>query len=76
MSAALHWTAHAIFVWPFKLLWRLATLVETALGILLCLVLGLACMGVGMLLNMTVLGAVFGIPLFVLGFLLVVRGLF
>lgn len=76
MASALYWTGRAVIVWPFLLLWRLVTFVEKAVGIALCLVLGLALMGLGMLLNMTFFGAMLGVPLFILGLLLVIRGLF
>ena len=76
MAGVLQWTGRAIFVWPFILLWRLVTLIEKAVGIMLCLLFGLALMGLGVLLTSTFFGAPIGIPLFILGFLLLIRGLF
>ncbi len=61
---------------PFKLLWRLVTWFEKLIGIALCLILGLAFMAVGLFLIFTFIGAIIGIPLFILGFLLLIRGLF
>jgi len=76
MASALYWTGRAVLVWPLMLLWRLATLVEKAVGIALCLALGVVFMGLGMLLNMTFFGMVLGVPLFFVGLLLAIRGLF
>lgn len=64
------------FLWPFVALWRLlATIVEMT-GRFLAMVLGLVLMLVGVLLSLTVIGAIVGIPLAIVGFLLFVRGIF
>lgn len=70
-----HRVIRAIFLWPIILLWRMVTMIGNALGILLTLLLGLAFMAAGYVLTATVIGAVIGIPLFVLGFLLLLRAL-
>jgi len=64
------------YLWPFWALWRLVTFVLRATGRLLCGVLGLALMIVGAVLSLTVVGAPVGVPLVLLGVLLVVRALF
>jgi hypothetical protein len=76
MSAALQWTGRAIFIWPLKGLWRFVTFLEKVLGIVFCLLAGLVLCAVGVFLTMTYIGAVIGIPLALLGTLLLIRGIF
>jgi hypothetical protein len=64
------------YLWPFYAIWRLVTLILDATGRLLCGVLGLVLMVVGTMLSLTVVGAVLGVPLILVGVLLVVRALF
>ena len=63
-------------LWPFKALWRLAGFIVKVTGALFAILLGLLLMVLGMFFTVTIIGAIVGIPLFVLGFLLVVKGLF
>ena len=65
-----------MLLWPIKALWRVITWVANATGILLALLLGLGLMIVGYVLTSTVLGAPVGVPLFILGFLLLIRALY
>ncbi len=62
-------------LWPLVLLWRLITLFANAVGILITLLLGLLFMGLGLLFMSTFVGIFIGLPLFALGFLLLIRGL-
>lgn len=64
------------FLWPFVALWRLVTGILQLTGRLLAIVLGVALMIIGVVVTVTVVGAVIGIPLIIFGFLLVMRGLF
>ncbi len=64
-----------LIFWPLVLLWRLVTLVANATGILLALVIGAVLMFVGWILIGTIIGALIGIPLFIIGLLLFIRGL-
>lgn len=64
------------FLWPFHALWRLLTFILAATGRLLCAVLGVVLLVVGVAVALTVVGAPLGIPLAVLGFLLLVRAIF
>ena len=66
----------AVLSWPVVLLWRFVTFVANLTGILLALGLGIGLMMLGVLFTSTFFGAVLGIPLFVVGFLLVVRALY
>jgi hypothetical protein len=66
----------AWYVWPFWALWRLVTWIVVLVGRLIAVVLGGVLMLAGFLLCLTVVGAIIGIPLAILGFLLALRGLF
>lgn len=62
-------------VWPFWAIWRLAIGIVAATGRLVAILIGLVLMIVGVVLTLTVVGAIVGIPLIVFGFLLMIRGL-
>jgi membrane protein YqaA with SNARE-associated domain len=64
------------FLWPFYAVWRLLTFVLEAVGRVLCAVLGVALMAVGLVVSLTVVGAPLGVPLSIVGFLLLVRAFF
>ena len=63
-------------LWPFVALWRLIAMIVEFTGRLVAVVLGAALMIVGIIVSLTIIGAVVGIPLAILGLLLVLRGLF
>jgi hypothetical protein len=66
-----HW-----FWWPLIALWRLlATIVELT-GRFIAIVLGLVLMLAGFLVSLTIIGAIVGIPLIIIGFMLAIRGIF
>lgn len=65
-----------ILLLPFYAVWRLLTFVLSVTGRLLAAVLGLTLMIVGLLISATVVGAPVGIPLGILGFLLLLRSVF
>lgn len=65
-----------ILLWPFYAIWRLLTLILELTGRLLCAILGLVIMGAGVTLTMTLVAAPLGIPIVILGFMLIVRALF
>ncbi len=64
----------SILRWPFVLLWRSTTAVSNRMGILASLGVGAAMMLVGFILTGTLVGAIIGIPLFILGLFLFIRG--
>ncbi|OGN74368.1 MAG: hypothetical protein A2X25_05610 [Chloroflexi bacterium GWB2_49_20] len=66
-----HW-----MLWPFVALWKLVTGIVTLTGRLVAAILGLVLMFVGVVVSLTIIGAIVGIPLVVFGFLLILRGLF
>jgi len=66
-----HWA-----LWPVTYLWRLlATIVEMT-GRFVAILLGIILMVVGLVCNLTIVGAIVGIPFFLVGLLLLIRGIF
>lgn len=63
-------------LWPFVAIWRLVALIVELTGRLIAVVLGSVLVLAGLLVSLTVIGAIVGLPLALLGLLLVVRGLF
>ncbi len=66
----------AILVWPFVALWTLLTTIIRLIGRIGLWIVGMLIMIAGALLTLTIVGVVVGIPLLILGFLLVARALF
>ena len=64
------------FLWPFVALWRLVTFILEMTGRFVAILLGIVLIAIGMLVSLTVLGAVVGVPLGLFGLLLIFRGLF
>jgi hypothetical protein len=65
-----------LLVWPFWAIWRLIALIVGLTGRLVAVILGVVLLIVGIVVSLTVVGAIIGIPLALLGFLLLLRGLF
>jgi hypothetical protein len=64
------------YLWPFAMLWKLlATIVELT-GRFVAMVIGILLIIAGVLVSLTIVGAIIGIPLAIVGFLLLVRGIF
>ncbi len=61
---------------PFAWLWNLVTFILGLTGRLFAVLLGFVLLIVGLLLTVTVIGAIVGIPMLIVGFALVLRGLF
>jgi hypothetical protein len=64
------------YLWPFWAVWRLVIGIVALTGRFVAVILGLVLMVIGILLSLTVIGALVGVPLFIIGVLLVFRGLF
>jgi hypothetical protein len=64
------------YLWPFWAIWRLVVIIIGLTGRLVGAILGLALLIVGIVLSLTVVGAFAGIPLGLLGILLMVRSIF
>lgn len=65
-----------LLLWPFAAVWKLLTFILEATGRLIILILGLVFLIVGVLVSFTVIGAIVGIPLAIVGVMLITRGLF
>ena len=63
-------------LWPFAALWDLLAFILQMTGRIVALVLGVGLMVLGIVLTLTVIGAPVGIPVAIVGFLLLVRSLF
>lgn len=61
---------------PLAWLWNLVSFILGMTGRLLAVVLGFVFLVLGILATLTVVGAIIGIPLVIVGFALVLRGLF
>ena len=64
------------FLWPFWAIWKLVVGIVAGTGRLMAVILGLVFLIVGIVLTVTVIGAIVGIPFIIFGLLLMVRGLF
>jgi len=65
-----------ILLWPFVALWRLVGFILEMAGRLVAVILGFVLILVGILLSLTIAGAIVGVPLGLFGIMLVFRGLF
>jgi len=64
------------YLWPFVALWRLLAVIVELTGRFVAMLLGIVFMIVGVIVSLTVIGAIVGIPLALIGFLLFIKGLF
>ncbi len=64
------------FLWPFVAVWDLLALIINIIGRILAALLSLVLMIVGIALIITIAGIPIGIPLVILGLLLMVRSIF
>lgn len=67
---------HPWYALPFIALWKLITGIVALTGRLVAVILGFVLLLAGIIVSLTVVGAIVGIPLAIVGFLLVLRGLF
>lgn len=65
-----------VLFWPFKMLWSFVGVVFLAIGKLMSLLLGLLITVIGAVLCATLVGAIVGIPLVILGVTMMIRSLF
>jgi hypothetical protein len=63
-------------LWPFIALWRVLTGIILVTGRLVAIILGGVFILVGVIVSLTVIGAVIGIPVALFGLMLILRGLF
>jgi hypothetical protein len=66
-----HW-----ILWPFQAIWRLVTLILELTGRFILAILGFILVIVGILISLSIIGAIVGIPMILFGFLMILRALF
>jgi hypothetical protein len=64
------------FLWPFVAIWRLLAVIVEMTGRFVAMVLGIVFIVVGVIVSLTIIGAIVGVPLAIIGLLLFLRGLF
>jgi hypothetical protein len=64
------------YLWPFAALWKLLAIIVELTGRFVAMVLGIVFFIVGVIISLTIVGAIVGVPLAVIGLLLLFRGMF
>jgi len=64
------------FLWPFAMLWHLLATIVGLTGRFVAMILGLVFMVVGFIVSLTLVGAIVGIPIMIVGLLLFLKGVF
>ena len=64
------------YLWPFAALWKLLAVIVEMTGRFVAMVLGIVFIIVGVIVSLTIVGAIVGIPLAIIGLLLLLRGMF
>jgi len=64
------------FLWPFVAIWKLIAGIVEFTGRFVAMVLGIVFMIVGTIISLTIVGAIVGIPLAIIGLLMFLRGIF
>lgn len=64
------------YLWPFAAIWKLLAVIVEMTGRFVAMVLGIVLVIVGVLVSLTIVGAIVGVPLALIGLLLFFRGLF
>jgi hypothetical protein len=64
------------FLWPFYAIWRLLTFILEVTSRIIAALIALVLMAAGVSITLSIVGAPVGIPIAILGFLLLVRALF
>lgn len=64
------------FLWPFVAIWKLIAGIVEFTGRFVAMVLGIVFMIVGTIISLTIIGAIVGIPLAIIGLLMFLRGIF
>lgn len=71
-------TKHHIpwYLWPFAAIWKLLAVIVELTGRFVAMVLGIVLILVGVIVSLTIVGAIIGVPLVIIGLLLLFRGMF
>jgi hypothetical protein len=74
--SALHKHHVPCLLWPFAILWNLLATIVGLTGRFIAMILGLVFICVGVIVSLTSIGAIVGIPLAIIGLLLFLKGIF
>ncbi len=74
--SAMHKHHVPCLLWPFAMLWHLLAAIVGLTGRFIAMVLGLVFICVGVIVSLTLIGAIVGIPMMIVGLLLFLKGLF
>ncbi|MFM8424370.1 MAG: hypothetical protein ACKOBL_04280 [Chloroflexota bacterium] len=64
------------YLWPFAAIWKILAVIVEMTGRFVAMVLGIVLVIVGVIASLTIVGAIVGIPLGIIGLLLFFRGMF
>ena len=64
------------YLWPFAAIWKLLAVIVELTGRFVAMVLGVVLILVGVIVSLTIVGAIIGVPLAIVGLLLLFRGMF
>jgi hypothetical protein len=64
------------YLWPFTALWKLLSVIVELTGRFVAMVLGIVFIIAGIIVSLTIVGAIVGVPLAFIGLLLLLRGIF
>jgi len=64
------------YLWPFAAIWKLLAVIVEMTGRFVAMVLGIVFILVGVIVSLTIVGAIIGVPLAFVGLLLLLRGMF
>lgn len=64
------------YLWPFAAIWKLIAVIVEMTGRFLAMIIGIILMIVGGIISLTIIGAIIGIPLAIIGLLLFLKGIF
>ncbi len=64
------------YLWPFAAIWKLLAVIVEMTGRFVAMVIGIVLILVGFIVSLTIIGAIVGVPLAVIGLLLLLRGMF
>jgi len=64
------------YLWPFAAIWKLLAIIVEMTGRLVAMILGILLMIAGGIVSLTIVGAIVGIPLAIVGLLLLLKGIF
>ena len=64
------------YLWPFAAVWKLLAVIVELTGRFVAMVIGILLIILGVIVSFTIVGAIVGIPLAVIGLLLFIKGIF